>query len=502
MPFLVKAGDQAARSYSSAEAIDLYQQALELEADVDDFGPIRDAYEGLADILDFANRFPESMEAYQTLLALAEDEGDVAGQVSALNKLGAITALRMGQFQEADYYLDRAAKLASQHDEQSGLAEMTLIRCQMCTAQADFQSVIDYMGELLDVGQRLGSKEYMTLSLGHIANSLMYLTRFDEAQEAADRAMKLARETGDREHEAQLLAMTLSSLAIYKGDFEAAKAYLAEGNQIAAKIGALAAQIFGNWIRGELANLQGEYEQAISSNQLSLDMALPLEQFMPFMVVPPLGSLGTAYLHISNQFRDKVLDLHQHALRLLESPGGSAVGGAAWADVGFCALTINDLQLAAESFQKGLNQANTFTYLEKARLLAGSALLALAKGEPGEANRLADDAQAYAQERGLRHVLPLTYLTQGRVAAAQGDVEAALAAFGRAEAEARAMEIRPTVWQACLAAAETLAASGRSEEALVKREAAREMIEEIGRLFKDETLRQAYLDSTLPKAAG
>ncbi|MGD2078034.1 MAG: adenylate/guanylate cyclase domain-containing protein, partial [Chloroflexota bacterium] len=202
MPFLVKAGDQAARAYSSAEAIDFYQRALELEADVDDFDPIRGAYEGLGSTLAFANQIPESLEAYQTLLALAKDEGAIAAQISALNKLAATTALRMGQFQKADQYLDQAANLTDQHDEQSGLAEMNLIRCQMCTVQADFDGVINYMSDLLDVGEQLGSKEYMALSLEHIASSLMYLTRFEEAQKAADRGLKLSREIGDREHEA------------------------------------------------------------------------------------------------------------------------------------------------------------------------------------------------------------------------------------------------------------------------------------------------------------
>ncbi len=61
--------------------------------------------------------------------------------------------------------------------------------------------------------------------------------------------------------------------------------------------------------------------------------------------------------------------------------------------------------------------------------------------------------------------------------------------------------MRPYVWQACLAAAETLEAAGRVAEAQAKREVARGVIQEIGDLLSDETLRQAYLESALPQAA-
>ena len=90
---------------------------------------------------------------------------------------------------------------------------------------------------------------------------------------------------------------------------------------------------------------------------------------MPFMVVPPLGSLGTAYLNISDQFRDEVSKFHRHALRLLESPAGTMTGGAAWADLGFCALTLDDLELAGDVFQKGLNHPSLFILLERIILL-------------------------------------------------------------------------------------------------------------------------------------
>ena len=159
MPYLVQAGDQAARSYATTEAIEFYTKALDLRAAVEGVELIRRTYEGLGGALAFANQFPQALETYRAMLTFAESQGDVGMQVSALNKLASVTALRMGQFQEAEQYLARAERLAHEHDEESGVAEGAIIRCQMCTAMADFDSVVAYMGEVVAIGERLGSKE-------------------------------------------------------------------------------------------------------------------------------------------------------------------------------------------------------------------------------------------------------------------------------------------------------------------------------------------------------
>ncbi len=497
LPFLVEAGDKAARAYAAAEAIDFYSQVLELGGESADLETLRRAYEELGNVLSFANRILEAMRTFEELLALGEERQDVATQISALNKLASTAGLQMGQFQQADGYLARAKALAQQYDEQSGSAETTLVLCQMCTARADFEAVVHHMSELAELGERLGEKEYVATGLEHLGSSLMWLTRFDEAQEKAQEALALSLEIGDRGREAWIQTSTLAMCAIRDGDFEAARAYLAEGLRVAAKIGAQVPQIVGNWIEGELAQYQGNFEDALSFGKQALALALPVEEFMPWFVVPPLGSLGSAYLHISEGFRDEITKFHQHALKLLETPAAMMMGGAAWADLGFCALKLGDLELAGQSFQKGLNVPTMFMYVEKPRLLAGSALLALANNDSEGAVGLAQEAVAFAQKRKMRHVYPLTQLTLAKALAALGDHEVALAAYDRAEAEALALGMRPSVVQARREAAGTLAATGREDAARAKHAAAKALIEEIAGLMSDETLRDAYRQSAL-----
>jgi class 3 adenylate cyclase/tetratricopeptide (TPR) repeat protein len=501
MPYLVKAGDQAASAYATGEAIDYYNQALDMHDTVDNPDVVRLAYEGLGSTLLFANQIEEAVANFQEMLALGEEMGNSSMQISANNKLAATVGLYMGQFQQAEQLLTRAESLANKNQEKPGEAEAALIRCQMCTAQADFESVIKHMNDLVEIGKELGSNEFVNEGLQHAAGSLLFLTRFEEAREKANEGLALARESGNRQREAQLLSMVMPLLALAEGDIEEAKASLTEGLSIAIKIGAVDPQIFGNWTAGEIARWQGEFGKALNYCNLSLEQALPLEEFMPWVVVPPLGSLGSAYLHISKRFQDEITRFHQHALRLLESPAGTIAGGAAWADLGHCAIQLGDYTLAEEVLQKGLNVPTMFMYLERPRLLAGQALLSLTKGNLDQALQFADQAHDYAEEIDLCYILPFTHLTRGKVLAAKGEVDASLAALNTAETMATEMEMRTVLLDALIEAAVVYDQSGHVDAARQKRDEARAVVEDIAGFFEDETLREAYLASAREKIA-
>jgi class 3 adenylate cyclase/tetratricopeptide (TPR) repeat protein len=497
LPYLVAAGDQAARAYAAVEAINYYKKAIELQDRVDGLDPIRRAYEGLGGVLNFANRIPEAQQTYQDMLSLAEARDDAPMQISALNKLGSLFALSMGQFQEAEGFLARSEALIRKHEEKTSFPELAIIRCMMCTAQADFDHAVQYMGEVVAIGEEYGNQEHIAMGLEHVANSLAYMTRFDEAMDRGRQALAVARQAGDRLHEASLLTSLIPIVNIRNGDFTAARDALQQGLQIARRIQALNPQVEGGWLLAELARWQGDYERALEFGLLSLEAALPLEEYMPFEVVLPLSSLGSIYLDISPRFTDKIAEFHRHALRLLETPIGAILGGAAWADLGFCAMALGDFQLAEESIQKGLNYPTVFSLLERARLLTGAALVALNKNDVSEARRLVDEGRAYAEERDMRHVYPLIALIDGKVHIAAGQTERGLRSFERAESLAGSLDMRPIIWRARAAAAETLLRAGAVEQAAAKGAAARATVEEIAGLFSDPDLRSAYLDNAL-----
>ena len=367
IPYLVIAGDNAARNYASHEAIGHYRKAVELQAAVEDMNDMRRAYEGLGRMLTLTNQGTEALAVYNQMLNVGEQRADISTQVSALNKLAGVFALHRGQFAEGEIYLARADRLVKEYQEHGGAAESALIRCQMCTAQADFDGVLMHMDNLVTIGETIGSKEFQAMGMEHVASSLMFMTRFDESWQKAQEALAVAREIGDRRHEGWLLATTIPLFLIRQGEFAQAIAFAQEGVQVAVRIGALEPQIYGNWCVAEVYRAWGEYEKALFYAQRSLETALPLEDFMPFFAVQPLGTLGSVYQEISPKFYDKIALFHQHALRLLEQPGGLMGGGTAWADLGWCAMSLGDEEIAGESFEKGLHSPTMFMLLEKPR---------------------------------------------------------------------------------------------------------------------------------------
>jgi ATP/maltotriose-dependent transcriptional regulator MalT len=208
-----------------------------------------------------------------------------------------------------------------------------------------------------------------------------------------------------------------------------------------------------------------------------------------------LGCLGSAYLDLGERYRDRVAEAHQKTLKLLEHPGGMMAGGTAWADLGFCALQLGNIDLAAEVFEKGLTIPTMAMLTQKPRFLVGKALVALARGKPAEAAPLVDEARRYVEERQMKHFYPMVAFAAGEVAKAQGDVTGAIQNFARAEELAEAMQMRPLLVQIRLNAMKVLQAEGRKDEAQAKLLAARQVVDEIATRMKDETLRSDYLAS-------
>jgi class 3 adenylate cyclase len=492
LPFLLVAGDRAAKAYATPEAIGFYQQALEILQTLDDVARLRHVYEGLGNAFTFANRMPEAIETLRAMLAAAEKAGDVPMQVSALNKLSYIFALRMGQFKEADEYLSEADRRARGSQDKPGLSEMGLIRCMMCTFVADFDGVVRYMDETLGLGRELGVKEQETLAMTHIASSQTYMLLFDKAFENYEAGLRLCREIGDRQHEAELMSFTGPMCYLVRGDIRSARRVAEEGLSVGMQIGDLNATIDSSRMLGYFAHQQGDYEHAIEYYQRYLDNGRAAQY--PWVVAEALCFLGTAYLDISPALSERVFGFHGQALQVLEQPAGALMGATAWGEIGFCLDAVGQLEKAGEYFQKGLTIPTVMSQLERPRLLVGSGLVNLKLGNVDQAGQQVAEANTVAVAKGMQFIYPLVAYAEGCVAEARGDPAGALAALERAERMALEMEMRPIMWQSRAKAARALAALGQMAEAEGKRAAAQMIVDEIGGLFSDADLREKFLD--------
>ena len=344
LPYIIESGDRAARAYSTEEAINYFNQALKVLKDVQNLDLARRAYEGLGRTLTFTNDIPATVENYQSMYKYAAERHDIPMQVSALNKLSDIVAMRLGQFPEAENFLLDAENMARNYQDLPGLAELFMVRCGLCIAKGDFDGAVNYLSESVHIGNELNLKEQMALGLTHIANTQLYMTRFEEAWKTAQEVRKITEEVGNQEHLAEILTYSIPLYHLRNGNIVEARKSAEEGMQIATQIGALFPKCYGAFTLGLLAGLTGWYEEAISYQELFLEVSR--EGNFVFFEAMPLCSLGSLYLDISRKFLDRTLKLHDEALILLENPAGMMGGGIGWVELGFCYLTVGNLEQA------------------------------------------------------------------------------------------------------------------------------------------------------------
>ncbi|PKB72369.1 MAG: hypothetical protein BZY87_00865 [SAR202 cluster bacterium Io17-Chloro-G6] len=416
VPYLVEAGSQAARAYSTSEAIGNFNEALEILADAKDASLERKAYEGLGGALTLIGDVPKAAENYHNMYHSAQDFGDLPMQVSALNKLGFVTGLIQGQFPEAESHLAEADRLARECDDFSGLAELHMTYCYMRVPFGQFDEAVSHLEEAAEIGKNLELEEPRLFGLTHIANTLTYMTKFDEAREVVLEALPLAERLGNLKWQAELLGLSTPIYHLRNGDLDAAMEPATQAAGLAGPIGAVEQDTYANLSLGLISWFKGDYEAAVGHYESALTTGRA--SGLPFPQVSALCGMGTALLDISPRLMDRIKDTHTEALELIEKPLGSATGGLAWADLGFCFMLTGDSERANEMFQKGLDESTAFMYLARPLLLVGSAFLALGGGDTESADQLVNDAKSFAEERAMKHFYPLLSFVEAMSAGA------------------------------------------------------------------------------------
>ena len=492
VPYLVDSGDRAAREYSTAEAIGYYNSALQILEAEQDAHLARRAYEGLGGALAFGNDVPAAVDNYHKMFHAAQDYEDLPMQVSALNKLGFVAALMQGQFPEAEQHLIEAESLANQCGDLAGMAELHMTYCYLRVPFGKFDDAVEHLGEVAKIGQDIGQEEPRLFGMTHTANTLMYMTHFDDAAQKSKEALALAQELGNQKWQAELLGYSGAILKLRDGDLDAARESAESGAEIAGRIGAAEQEGYAQVVLGQIAWFRGEYEQAIGHYRKGLEGGRT--SGLPFIQVLALCGLGTAHLDVSPRMSSETSKYHAEALDLLETPLGPVTDGLAWADLGFCVLASGDAQQANEFFQKGLTTPTAYMYLARPLLLVGSAFVALGGGDIEGARSLVQEAREFTESRSMRHLYPLMSLANAQVSLASGDPSGALENFNQAEELASQMTMRPWTWKAQAGAAQVLAGMGRQGESDAKRSGAMATLNEMAGLFEDQEMRSMFLE--------
>jgi tetratricopeptide (TPR) repeat protein len=375
----------------------------------------------------------------------AQGWGDIRMQVSALNKLGFVQALRLRRVEDAALSIVEAERLARDFDDIRGLVEAATVKCGMCLPTGDFSQAIDSLGESVQVARTAPDmREELASALGHLALTMTYSTRFDDAWQAAQECRRVAEQLGNRSHVAEVMVFPIPLYLLRTGDADAALSAAEEGMQIATEIGDAQNMMYGALMLARLRSLRGDHDSALRYARMVVDMGPHLGDFATYVLPMGLAELLSASLAISGPVYEEAMRAHAEMFKAME-PFFDALSCA---ELGFCALARADVAGAEAWFRRGLEKPTSSWLLERPRLFAGRAQVAITCADLSAARRFLDEGRTFAEQRQMQHMYPLLDLVQARLAVALNETERAVELFRAAAEGAARLRMQPIAEQA------------------------------------------------------
>ena len=492
VPHLVAAGEKAARSYAVHSAIDLLQTALDHMDDDTPAELMRRALETLGQAHQFLFDMEGAATAYRRLGEEGDRRDDTAMKISSLNKFGLIRALFLDERDAGLNDIEKAEAMARDLDETGGVIESCISQCYIRTAHAEFDQVAYYMNEVTTLGSETGSTESTLFGMAHLANTLVYLTRFDEGLEEAEKTLAKAEEFGNLQYQAEMLTFAIPMCHLRNGDMAAATGALERGMEIAQRIGARDSEAFAAVFQGKLAMEQGYLEAALGLFRRTIEASDATG--VPYIMALGRCVTGTCYLHIGGPMVERALALHRETLDMMEQPTGTVLGAWMWTEIGQCVLAAGEVVEARQLFEKALTEQTAPMYLLRPGALAGVIQVALLDGDLDTARQRLAELEEYITERDMKDQQMLLMYTRAVVAAGGGEHEAALETLDPLAAACEEFGMRRMLLDAHQARATSLEALGRTDEATSARDALNAVAQSIAGDISDAELKAAFLE--------
>lgn len=278
------AGDEALRLFALRAALEHYQQAQALAAelplsDPEHLAALTQLYLQQGRAYELINERAAARALYQTLRELAQQQHLPVAECAALNRLATLLAAQNTATAQAELLLQQARQLAEAHHDAVGLAETVwnLAQIRVYLASPDD---IAYSQQALALARAAESPALIARSLNALAHAYQNRGRWAEIIGPAEEARQLYRQLGDRAMEAEqetLLALQYNNLGQIAASLAAGRRAMAITRQIENQWG----EAFAAFALSLTLVDCGEVGEALQLAQRGVDLVQPLQ-------VPPL----------------------------------------------------------------------------------------------------------------------------------------------------------------------------------------------------------------------
>jgi class 3 adenylate cyclase/tetratricopeptide (TPR) repeat protein len=466
LDYLLKAAEKANRAFGLRQAIDLYGQALEAARRLGDRVPaatVMTIHRERADLYSGIGDFERSWAEAEVLLGLTRGVQDRAAEAGALVQLA--NAL---QWKE------------------------------------DFPASLERAREAIELAEAVGAAAPLSGGLFIRGYVQAVSGRLDAAEPDLLRAFEVARASGDPGRQA--LALHLLALRkSWQGQYRESMELVGDGVRIAREHHLVLPLLRCLWVHGIAASETGNYDAAL----VALDETLTLAEKIgdDAYTTRSLNTLGWLRIDCGDFARGIELSERAYEMTNRSSRAGHSTGAERRAFIrtneADALMAKGDLAGATEALEETFHTvqhppaSRWMTWRYTTHCYASLGQLALLRGDPEKARRLADQSLEVSTPTASRKYECWAWRIKGESATARRDWEEAENALGRARALAETMGQPRHRWMSQLATGRLQGALGRREAALRHYRAAWAIIADLRAGTQDRELRAGLESSPL-----
>ncbi|OUL23200.1 transcriptional regulator [Nostoc sp. T09] len=252
------------------QAIEFYQQSLELSRDIGDRYTEGLSLMRLGSAYDSLGKYKQAIEFYQQSLEIAREIGAHDGEGNSLMNLG-LSYIYLGKYQRAIEFCQQSLEIFREMGNRNseGLSLMNLGIAYYSLGK--YQQAIEFCQQSLEIFRDIGDRNGEAQSLNNLANAYHFLGQYQWVIEFLQQSLEISREIGNRNGEGKSLG-NLGSAYLSLGQYQRAIEFYQQSMHITREIGDRKDE--GNSLNnlGNAYNSLGQYPRAIEFFQQSLNI--------------------------------------------------------------------------------------------------------------------------------------------------------------------------------------------------------------------------------------
>jgi tetratricopeptide (TPR) repeat protein len=224
MKSLIHLGNFSISQSRYTEAIEFYQQSLNIAHEMGDRGGEAILLGNLGIAYQSLGQYPRAIEFHQQSLDIEREIGDRGGEAASLGSLGNAYH-SLGQYPRAIEFHQQHHNIAREIGNRGGEAKSLSNLGLTYQFLEQYPRAIEFYQQSLDIAREIGDRGGEAASLGNLGLAYYSLRQYPRAIEFYQQSLGIAQETGDRRGEALSLFNMAYALAKLDRRWEARQHY-------------------------------------------------------------------------------------------------------------------------------------------------------------------------------------------------------------------------------------------------------------------------------------